>query len=151
MKNIFFMILLLSFSLQLTFAQDLRNSNSGPVPKSTFEKSKSLFEKNHNVEAIGYAYAYQMEYTLSIPTTCGFSMIVPWSFQGYLSSMCMGGDGNYYATNQSGPSLYQLDTLDGSWILLGNITGLSTAPNGIAYNTINGTYYILYRLNSVFI
>jgi hypothetical protein len=144
MKKISYIIIALSFFLCQPFAQDLRNSNSGRVPKSTFEKANSLFEKNQNVETIGYAYASIAEYTLSIPATCGFSLLTPWSFWGYLSSMCMGVDGNYYATYDYGPSLYQLDTLNGSWILLGNINGIliGETPTGIAYNTNNGTYYI---------
>jgi hypothetical protein len=143
MKKISLIIVALSFILCQAFAQDLRNSNSGPIPKSTFEKATSLFEKNQNVETIGYAYAFQMEYTLSIPATCGFSLMTP-ELIWYLSSMCMGGDGNYYATRINDPSLFQLDTLNGHWIYLGNITGIliGETPTGIAYNTKNGTYYI---------
>ena len=46
-------------------------------------------------------------------------------------------------TGTNGPSLYQLDTVNVSFVLLGNITGMGAdVPNGISYNPVNGNYYI---------
>ena len=141
--TLLFFTFIIYCSFHTAFAQDVGDNKCGPVPKVKLERSDDAFESDLDLQAIGYAYSSIQENILSIPAPCSFTQLAPWSSSGYLSSMCQGGDGNYYVTEISGPLLFQLDTVNITFILLGNITGMGTdQPNGIAYNPVNGTYYI---------
>ena len=93
-------------------------------------------------QTIGGSHAF---YTLSMPIPAG----VPLSFFSiqppYSSSMCIGGEGDYFLTSESG-AVYNFDPLTGI-INIGShfhITGLQVNDllNGIAYNPKNGKYYL---------
>ncbi len=118
-------------------------SVTDPVPTLKQERTKETIESDADLVTAGYGYSATTQYILSASGPCGFDFLAFWPTSDYLSSMCQGGDGKYYVTGTNGPSLYQLDTVNVSFVLLGNITGMGAdIPNGISYNPVNGNYYI---------
>jgi hypothetical protein len=141
-KNKLVLITALLISFQTMFAQNEEVSN-GPVPTLKQERTKEEFKSNDDLVTAGYAYSATNQNILSASGACGFDFLAYWPTADYLSSMCHGGDGKYYVTGTNSPSLYQLDTINVSFVLLGTITGMgSNQPNGISYNPVNGNYYI---------
>ena len=128
--------------LSAVFAQDVGIS-SGPIPKLKNERTNITYQSNADLLTAGYAYSATTQSILSASGPCAFNFLAFWSTSDYLSSMCQGGDGKYYVTGTNSPSLYQLDTINVSFELLGNITGMGAdEPNGISYNPVDGNYYI---------
>ena len=109
--------------LSAMFAQNMEVSN-GPVPTLKQERTKKTFESDADLVTAGYGYSATTQSILSAGGPCAFDFLAFWPTSDYLSSMCQGGDGKYYVTGTNGPSLYQLDTVNVSFVLLGNITGM---------------------------
>ena len=141
------LITLLLISFQTMFAQNMEISN-GLVPTLKQERTNERNESDANLVTAGYAYSATTQSILSSSGPCAFDFLAFWSTSDYLSSMCQGGDGKYYVTGTNSPSLYQLDTINVSFVLLGNITGMGAdKPNGISYNPVDGNYYIVSSSN----
>jgi len=142
-----FLITILLVSFQTMVAQNVEISN-GPVPTLKQERTNERIESDADLVTAGYAYSATTQSILSASGPCAFDFLAFWSTSDYLSSMCQGGDGKYYVTGTNGPSLYQLDTVNVSFVLLGDITGMGAdVPNGISYNPVNGNYYIASNAN----
>ncbi len=92
-------------------------------------------------QALGGYYAF---YTLSMPIPEGVPLTYNTIWPGYGTSMCIGGDGNYYITLENG-KFYEFYPQTGIVSMSGiNMLGLQENDhlNGIAYNPKNGKYYL---------
>jgi hypothetical protein len=150
MKTIFYIILLISFSLQLTFAQGNIQS-AGRVPNLKIARTHTVVVPSDNPASIAYGWSSINSNTLSMPIPAGtpFTFLAPWTSPVFASSMVNTPANEYYITEVGPPAqLYQFDPATGAVTLVGNITGMgSDQPNGIAYNPANSTYYICSRTN----
>ena len=96
---------------------------------------------------IAYANDNQTSNNISIPMPDGtpFTVIGTFASPVFAASMCQGGDGNYYLIDVGPPvALYLFDPTSGTCTLIGSVTGMGAdQPDGLAYNTANGIYYIV--------
>lgn len=138
-----FVIILTMLSCAAVLGQ--RNEISvGPAPIPAGKIENKLVTQLDNPASIAYGHLFQSGSTLSMPIPAGFPFNTMSLFQtpDFASSMTKGGNGNYYLISHT-PSLYIFNNITGVVSLLGPITGLGELPNGISYNPVNGTYYII--------
>jgi hypothetical protein len=152
MKKIFYTILLLSFCLQLTFAQKDRTASAGPIPKMKIEQNhKQVSTTQNKIWGTAYGFSNIQNYTLSMPIPAGtpFTLLSSWTPPVFASSMVNQPWTTYYYITELGPppALYEMDSETGIVTLVGNITGMYDQPNGISYNSANGHYYIISSTN----
>ena len=137
------MLLLNAFSV---FAQN-GNASMGPAPIMKSENNHKVVNTIDNPASIAYGWEWMSKSTLSMPIPAGtpfttLNIFLP-PDGGFASSMTKGGDGNYYVITYDNPSLFLFNTTTGAVTLIGSITGLAEAPNGISYNPANGSYYLI--------
>ena len=146
--NILLAAFLLTACYDLTIAQD-RLPSAGKVPFFKSAKIPDYSGDGTYAASIAYGHSSIQGSTLSMPIPAGtpFTLLQAWVPPGFASSMTKGGDGRYYIT-EFAPSLYEFNPGDGSVVLLGPITGLGGAgPNSIAYNPVDGRYFIATDVN----
>ena len=145
------MILLLLIISLIDISPQNEKIPTGPIPKLDRRQNQISLNSNPKLATIAYGYSSVQEHTLSMPLPSGtpLTLLMPYTFTGFASSMCLGGDGKYYVIEHylipplPDPSLYEFNPIDGSFSLIGSITGLGTdTPSGITYNPADGSYYI---------
>ena len=138
------LILILVCVTNLVFAQD-RNVSVGPAPNQYNKSNHTIFNNLDYLASIAYGHEWNSRSTLSMPIPAGtpFNTLNIFNPSEFPSSMTKGGDGNYYLVTYE-PALYLYNTTTGAVTLIGSITGMgSDLPNGITYNPVNGTYYLI--------
>ena len=94
-----------------------------------------------------YAYYYNVNTSmigrLSWDGGCAGGDLASWTPPVFASGGVEGGNGNFYILDGTSNKLCQFDSSNGNVIILGQITGTGSIPtNGIAYNSVNDTYYL---------
>ena len=146
MKKTFYIILLISFSVQLSFAQeDIQSAGKIPIMKRV--RTHTIVNLPNNQASIAYGYSSINSTTLSMPIPAGtpFTILSYWTAPVFASSMTKGGNSVYYLTEVGPPpKLYTFDPTSGTVTFTVNITGLlgTDQPNGIAYNVLSDMYYL---------
>jgi len=121
-----------------------------PIDNSIYSQySQLVIEESHssllNTENIAYGFEIPAYTTVSVPIPDGFPKFYyePWG--GVATSMCIGGDGNFYLTTEFNavykfhPLTKTIDPLR-TFYISGLITG--DIVLGITYNPVNEKYYI---------
>jgi len=147
MKKMFFMIIALSFTGQLIFAQEGLLS-TGKIPSMKIERTHTVVNQLDNQTNIAYGYSNLQNVTLSMPIPAGtpFSYLSNYYTVNFASSMCKGCN-EYYLIDIS-RFLYSFDETTGYLNFLGSITGMGgDQPNGIAFNPADRKYYIVSSSN----
>jgi hypothetical protein len=119
--------------------------------QTTLSTGKAPFNKAYNhinyrtspLASVAYANDNYTGTNLSIPIPDGtpFTNLGSFTAPNFASSMCKGGDGNYYLVDET-PALYLFDPETGMCTLIGLITMPGDTPIGISYNPSNDTYYM---------
>jgi len=146
--NILIAAFLLIVCNDFNIAQD-RSPSTGQVPYFKSAKIPDYSGDGPSVAILAYGYSSIRFATLTMPIPAGFPFdsLNTWTAPSFASSMVKGGDGRYYITEIT-PSLYEFNPSDGSVTLLGAISGLGAdQPNGIAYNPVDGRYFIASSTN----
>jgi hypothetical protein len=134
------LLVFLSSAVLNIYAQEL---STGRAP---FDKSRSHIHYGSSPMAtIAYVNDNSTGEDIAIALDGGTSTLLGYfNAPNFASSMCKGGDGNYYLTDIA-PALYLFGTYPGSTCsFIGNITGMNGDQlNGISYNPSNDTYYIV--------
>ena len=137
----FTLVIVFLFALCTVFAQQITLS-TGRAP---FNKGHSqIHYGTSRLASVAYAYDNYTSENISIPIPNGtpFTTLGNFYTSSFASSMCKGGDGNYYLTDET-PALYLFDPETGTCTLIGNITMPGDTPIGISYNPSNDTYYMV--------
>lgn len=145
------LVILSMFVYHTIFAQQTTLSPG----KAPLDKTHSYIQRGASLLAsIAYANDNTTNTNISIPIPDGTPFTTLGNFTAPFSatSMCKGGDGNFYLTDGL-RELYLFDPGTGTCTSLGYMSGMGNDnPNGISYNPINNTYYMvgffgLYSLN----
>ena len=121
------------------------SSNYNDFKLNNFQDSTQI------LASVAYGFSSTLDSTISMPIPTGqpLTLLAPFNTTGSLSSMCKGGDGNYYVIEFfylppiPNPNLYSFNTNTGELNLVGNILGLNGEfLNGIAYNPANNDYFL---------
>ncbi len=114
----------------------------------------SVHQDSWPLASVAYANDNTTNTNISIPIPDGTPFTTLGNFTAPFSatSMCKGGDGNFYLTDAL-RELFLFDPATGTCTSLGYMSGMGNDnPNGISYNPVNHTYYMvgffgLYSLN----
>ena len=145
-RLICFVLVIISFSVA-NHAQDKPNL-TGKAPLSA---NNTTIHKIKIADGPGtqcrYAYYYDVNTSmigrLSWDGGCAGGDLASWTPPVFASGGVEGGNGNFYILDGTSSKLCQFDTSNGNVTILGQITGTGSVPtNGIAYNSVNDTYYL---------
>jgi hypothetical protein len=144
-KLVLITILLISF--QSMFAQE--QFSTGPIPKIKIENAPIIINDSNDAAWIAYGHESQSSYTISMPIPAGtpFTQLFNWAPSTFASSMASNPPGFYYIT-ETGPPVKLHQTYGDMVLPVGEIIGMGNEkPNGIAYNSVNESFYIASSTN----
>ena len=138
-RLLFALGMFLLFASGIVYAQQTLSTGKAP-----FNKTRSHVKWGSSpLASVAYANDNFTGTNISIPIPAGtpFTNLGTFNAPNFASSMCKGGDGNYYLVDEA-PALYLFDPETGTCTLIGNITMPGDTPIGISYNPSNGMYYM---------
>jgi hypothetical protein len=147
-KIVYILILVVIYSLQINFAQE-SDYSTGPIPKIKIENAPIVISSSSDAAWIAYGHESQSSYTISMPIPAGtpFTQLFNWAPLTFASSMAANPPGFYYIT-ETGPPAKLHQTYGDEVMPVGEIIGMGNEkPNGIAYNSVNGSFYIASSTN----
>ncbi|HSD65038.1 MAG TPA: T9SS type A sorting domain-containing protein [Ignavibacteriaceae bacterium] len=153
MKKIWYLFFLISFLILFystpIFTQN-NISSTGKAPHSSYFSNFSFPGKQNNLLTFcRYMYYYDattsMIGRISTSVNCQGGVLALWTPPAFPSAGVEGGNGNFYILCSGQPNLLcRLDTATGTVNILGQISGMGNASaNGIAYDAVNSSYYLI--------
>ncbi|MFI5406101.1 MAG: T9SS type A sorting domain-containing protein [Nitrososphaerales archaeon] len=147
-KILFILILVVIYSSQIIIAQESVHS-TGPIPKIKIDNAPIIISNSNDAAWSASGHTSISNQTVSLPLPEGYPIgyLYNWAPSTFASSMAANPPGFYYIT-ETGPPAKLHQTYGYEVMPVGEIIGMGTEkPNGIAYNTVNHSFYLASSTN----